>query len=223
MELRDPDSMAARVTGWMQDITFSLYLQKKSIWKWYALCKMERTMKNENELGQLKVKWNMIMKYGTERSRFNGCSCGRVNSGYYICIVFTKKMNVKMRCTLQNETNDEKWKWTMTVESENKTWEWKMELKYPDSMAARMAGWRVNSGYYIFIAFTKNWMWKWDALCKMKRMMRHENKQWQFKAKIKHQNERWNWKIQIQVMWVPPPPFSQLLFPTFDCLLLYYY
>ena len=61
--------------------------------KWNELWKMK------DEQWQLKVKWNMIMKDGTERSRFNGCSCGRVNSGYYNFIVFTKKMNVKMRCT----------------------------------------------------------------------------------------------------------------------------
>ena len=30
MELKDPDSMAARVAGWIQDITYALYLQKKN-------------------------------------------------------------------------------------------------------------------------------------------------------------------------------------------------
>ena len=76
----------------------------------------------------------MRMKDGTEISRFDGCSYGRVTGEFRILHIYCvyKKLNVEMRCTLQNETNDETWKWTMTIESENKTSKWKMELKDPD-------------------------------------------------------------------------------------------
>ena len=49
MELKDPDSMAARVAGWIQDITYALYLQKKN------------ECENEMHFAKWNERWKMKM------------------------------------------------------------------------------------------------------------------------------------------------------------------